>query len=135
MGSAMNFDVVIDQKARYVRVALTGSPSIGQMLSMIHLLGVESETWKQTATLVDLRGVVTEYSQLEQFRIGEEAASSLSHMDKIASVVPKSRITRISERAARRNGTDLCVFSDEAEAVEWLLAVEPAGVPPSRRPG
>ena len=131
----MNFDVVIDQKARYVRVALTGSPSIGQMLSMIHLLGVESETWNQTATLVDLRGVSTEYTQQEQFRIGEEAASSLSHMDRIASVVPQARITRISEKAARRNGIDLCVFSDEKQAVEWLLAEEPAGVTPPRRPG
>jgi hypothetical protein len=130
----MNFDVVIDQKARYVRVALTGNPSIGQMLSMIHLLGVESETWKQTATLVDLRGVATEYSQLEQFRIGEEAASSLSHMDKIASIVPEARITRISQRAARRNGTDLCVFSEEAQAVAWLLAEETAGVAPPRSP-
>jgi hypothetical protein len=117
----MNFDVLIDQKARYVRVALTGSPSIGQMLSMIHLLGVESETWNQTATLVDLRGVSTEYTQQEQFRIGEEAASSLSHMDRIASVVPHARITRISERAARRNGTNVCVFGDEAQAVAWLL--------------
>jgi hypothetical protein len=122
MGSAMNFDVVIDQKARYVRVALTGSPSIGQMLSMIHLLGVESETWEQTATLVDLRGVSTDFSQQEQFRIGEEAASSLSHMDRIASVVPQARITRISERAARRNGTNVCVFGDEAQAVAWLLS-------------
>ena len=118
----MNFDVVINPKARFVRVALSGNPSIGQMLSMIHLLGVESETWEQTATLVDLRGVETEFSQLEQFRIGEEAASSLSHMDKIASVVPRARITRISERAARRNGTDLCVFGDEGEAVAWLLS-------------
>ena len=118
----MNFDLVIDPKARYVRVTLSGSPSIGQMLSMIHLLGVESETWEQTATLVDLRGVVTQYSQLEQFRIGEEAACSLSHMEKIASVVPPDRITRISQRAARRNGIDLCVFGDEGEAVSWLLA-------------
>ena len=117
----MNFDVVIDQKPRYVRVALTGSPSIGQLLSMIHLLGVESETWKQTATLVDLRGVSTEFTQLEQFRIGEEAASSLSHMDKIASVVPPARITRISEKAAKRNGTNVCVFGDEQAAVAWLL--------------
>ena len=130
----MNFDVVIDQTARYVRIALTGSPSIGQMLSMIHLLGVESETWKQTATLVDLRGVSTQYTQQEQFRIGEEAASSLSHMDRIASVVPAARITRISEKAARRNGIELCVFSDEKQAVEWLLAEEPAGTAP-RRPG
>ena len=130
----MNFDVAIDQTARYVRVALTGSPSIGQMLSMIHLLGVESETWKQNATLVDLRGVSTQYTQQEQFRIGEEAASSLSHMDRIASVVPPARITRISERAARRNGIDLCVFSDETQAVAWLLAEEPAGTAP-RRPG
>lgn len=117
----MDFDVAIEKKARYVRVAVTGSPSIGQLLSLIHLLGVESETWGQTAALVDLRGVGTAFTEHEQFRIGEEAASSLNHLDRIASVVQKDRITRISQRAARRNGTNVCVFDVEADAVAWLL--------------
>lgn len=117
----MEFDVVIDRKARYVRVAVVGAPSIGQLLSLIHLLGVESETWEQHAALVDLRGVSTVFTEHEQFRIGEEAASSLNHLDKIASVVPAERITRISQRAARRNGTNVYVFDNEEAAVAWLL--------------
>ena len=117
----MDFDVAIDRKTRYVRVAVSGSPSIGQLLSLIHLLGVESETWDQTAALVDLRGVRTLFTEGDQFRIGEEAACSLNHLDRIASVVPADRITRISQRAARRTGTNVCVFDDEAQAVAWLL--------------
>jgi hypothetical protein len=118
----MDFDVVIDKKARYVRVAVTGSPSIGQLLSLIHLLGVESETWEQSAALVDMRGIDTKFTQHEQFRIGEEAACSLNHLDKIASVVPRERITRISQKAARRNGTNVFVFDCEDEAVAWVTA-------------
>ena len=118
----MNFDVAIDNRAHYIRVTVTGHPEIDELLSMIHLLGVESETWPEHRVLVDLRGVDTPFSRLDQFRIGEEAASSLSHMDKIASVVPPERITRVSERAAQRNGTNVRVFEQEGEAEAWLRA-------------
>jgi len=117
----MEFDVVIDKHPRYVRVGVAGNPTIGQLLSLIHLLGVESETWDQTAALVDLRRVQTAFSEHEHFRIGEEAACSLNHLDKIASVVPRERITRISQRAARRNGTNVYVFDSEEDAVAWLV--------------
>jgi hypothetical protein len=120
METAMSFDIAIERHARHVRVTVTGRPTIGQMLSLIHLLGVESETWEQQAVLVDLRPVQTPFSREDQFRIGEEAAASLSHMDRIASVVPPDRITRISERAARRNGVNVCVFDDEQQALAWL---------------
>lgn len=116
----MSFDVAIDREAHHIRVTVTGTPSIGQLLSLIHLLGVESEAWEEDRALVDLRGVATPFTQMEQFRIGEEAAASLSHMRKIASVVPAERLTRISERAARRNGTNVCVFDDERAALAWL---------------
>ncbi len=116
----MNFDVAIDATAHFVRVTVTGEPDIGEMLSMIHLLGVESETWEDDRVLVDLRGVRTPFSRPEQFRIGEEAGASLSHMDRIASLVPPERVTRVSEKAAQRNGTNVRVFDDEREAVAWL---------------
>lgn len=105
-----------------MRVTVTGAPGIGQLLSLIHLLGVESETWEQDCVLVDLRAVATSFTRLEQFRVGEEAAASLSHMEKIASVVPPERVTRVSEKAARRMGANVCVFDDEAAAIAWLMA-------------
>lgn len=117
---AMNFDVAIVRTASYVRVTVTGTPVISELLSLIHLLGVESETWRDDRVLVDLRSVATEYTRHEQFRIGEETAASLSHMEKIASVVPTERITRVSEKTARRMGANLCVFDNEAAAIRWL---------------
>ncbi|HEX2545896.1 MAG TPA: STAS/SEC14 domain-containing protein [Ramlibacter sp.] len=116
----MNFDVVIARTARFIRVTVTGEPAIDELLSMIHLLGVESETWKDDRVLVDLRKVGTEFTRHEQFRIGEETAASLSHMEKIASVVPAERITRVSEKTAKRMGANLCVFDDEGAAIRWL---------------
>ena len=116
----MSFDLTIAPMAHYMRVTVTGEPSLGQLLSLIHLLGVESETWPEDKVLVDLRKVVTPFSPPEQFRMGEEAAASLSHMDRIASLVPRERVTRVSEKAARRNGTNVRVFDDEHQAVAWL---------------
>jgi hypothetical protein len=118
----MSFDVAIDDKAHVMRVTVTGQPSLEELLSLIHLLGVESETWQEHRVLVDLRGVATPFSRPEQFRIGEEAAASLSHMERIASLVPPERVTRVSEKAARRNGTNVRVFDDEAAALAWLQA-------------
>ena len=100
--------------------ATTATPPGSPIQSMIHLLGVESETWPEHKVLVDLRGVATPFTRPEQFRIGEEAALSLSHMDRIASLVPPERVTRVSEKAARRNGVNVRVFDDEAQATAWL---------------
>ena len=116
----MDFDLTVVEADRHMRVTVTGRPSIEQLVSLIHLLGVRSSTWKLDVVLVDLRGVATDFSPAEQFRIGMEAASSLPHLRKIASVVPATRITRISEKAARRDGTNVTVFTDEGEALAWL---------------
>ena len=116
----MSFDLKIAPMAHFIRVTIIGAPTLGQLLSLIHLLGVESETWSQDKVLVDLRHVVTPFDRPEQFRIGEEAAASLSHMNRIASLVPPERVTRVSEKAARRNGVNVRVFDDEQQALAWL---------------
>lgn len=116
----MSYDVAVDPKAHYTRVTVTGRPSFEEMLSLIHLLGVESETWKEHKVLMDLRGVVAKFSPAEEFRVGEEAAVSMSHMERIASVVLPERVTRVSEKAARRTGANVRVFDNEAAAIAWL---------------
>ena len=118
----MNFDVAIDLELHFVRITVSGQLAIEELLSMIHLLGVESETWNEDRVLVDLRSVQTVFTLLDHYRIGEEAAASLSHMGKIASLVPPERVTRMSEKAARRSGTNVRVFDDERAAVAWLQA-------------
>lgn len=118
----MNFDVAIDAVKHFMRVTVTGEPAIDELLSLIHLLGVESDNWPEKKVLVDLRGVRTQYTKAEQHRMGEEAAASLHHMARVASLVPPERVTRVSEKAARRSAINLRVFDDEALAVAWLNA-------------
>lgn len=116
----MDFDVAVKDHDFYMRVAVAGRPSLGQLLSLVHILGVESASWRHECLLVDLRGVATEFSRPEQARIGEEAASSLAHVRRIASLVPPERLTRVSERVAQRSGANVCVFDTEAAALDWL---------------
>ena len=118
--AVMNFDLHVAQEGDHARVQVAGHPSFDQVLSMIHLLGIDSGEWTLEVLLVDLREVQTVFTREEQFRIGLEAALSLAHLRKVASLVPPERITRISEKAARRNGTNVRVFGDEQAALAWL---------------
>ena len=120
----MSFDVSVTQQRFYTRVAVSGAPTIDQLLALVHVLGVDSGTWKHDVLMVDLRKVSTQYTEAEQRSLGQEAAASLVHMRKIASVVPPERVTRISERAARRDGTNVSVFDDEKAALAWLQAAD-----------
>lgn len=117
-----HFDLFISNEVDHARVRVAGHPSIDQMLSLIHVLGVDSDDWEHDVLLVDLRDVETHFTPHEQFQLGHQAAASLSHLRKVASVVPPERLTRISEKAARRDGINVRVFSDEAAAMAWLRA-------------
>jgi hypothetical protein len=115
------FDVSVKKLAGYTRVTISGAPTLEQLLSLAHLLGVESGGWTSDCALVDLRDVASPFTPAQQQALGREVAVSLAHMRKIASVVPPTRITHISERAAQREGTNLTVFDDFEAAVVWLL--------------
>jgi hypothetical protein len=120
--AVMNFDLHVAHEVDLARVKVAGHPTFDQVLSMIHLLGIDSGEWEFETVLVDLREVETVFTREEQFRIGLEAALSLAHLRKVASLVPPERITRISEKAARRNGTNVRVFCEEQAALAWLRA-------------
>lgn len=111
-----------EHHAGYGAVRLSGAPSLGQFYSGIELLSVESASWPHGRLLVDLRGISTPRSFTGQFATGGEAARRLGHLKKIASVVSEDQITRKSERAARKQGPDLLVFTSEEEAVRWLCS-------------
>jgi hypothetical protein len=116
----MALDAAWDDRGRYRVVRLQGEPSLGEMLGFIERMGAESRSWDTARLLVDLRGITSLRSFTEQFTLGEKVASLLSHLDKLASVVPLGRRTRNSERPAQAAGFNLRVFEDEDEAVRWL---------------
>src|SRR3954465_12955673 len=62
----MSFDVSVTQKQFYTRVAITGSPSFDQLVALVHVLGLDSGSWKHDALMVDLRKVSTQFTENEQ---------------------------------------------------------------------
>jgi hypothetical protein len=116
----MNLRFSVEHRDGYSVVRVEGEPSLGQFLSFLHLIAVETGTWTTRRALFDLRGVSTLTTFTDHYSIGEEAARQLSHLQRVASLVEPHRITRASEKTAQRSGMNLIVFTDEAAAIEWL---------------
>ncbi|MEJ8840232.1 STAS/SEC14 domain-containing protein [Ramlibacter sp. AN1133] len=117
---SLRFDV--EHRDGYSVVRVEGEPSLGQFLSFLHLVGVETAGWKTRRVLFDLRQVQTLTTFTDHYAVGEEAARQLSHLQRVASLVEPHRITRASEKTAQRSGMNLIVFTDEEAAVAWLTA-------------
>lgn len=118
----MSLDFTVEHRQGYTAVRVRGEPSLGQFLSFIQQLGVDSSAWTSRRVLVDLRGVRNLTSFTDHYAIGEETARQLHHLHRIASLVDPDRITRASEKTARRSGANLSVFIAEEEALAWLTA-------------
>ena len=72
--------------------------------------------------LVNLMDVVGTFGPQEQQAIGQLATRYLSHLEKIASLVPEEKITRVSEQVAQSAGMQLRVFTSFTDAGAWLVA-------------
>lgn len=117
---SLSFDV--EHREGYSVVRVVGEPSLGQFLSFLHLMGVETSGWPVKRVLFDLRAIRTLTTFTEHYAVGDEIARQLRHLHRIASVVAPDRITRASEKTARQAGVNLSVFTSEDEAIAWLTA-------------
>jgi hypothetical protein len=75
--------------------------------------------------LIDLTDVVGTLGEREHKALGLLVVQYLSHLERVASLVPEDKITRISEAAARSRGMELRVFTGLTGAVSWLLEQPP----------
>ena len=71
--------------------------------------------------LVNLLDVVGTFGPHEQEAIGMLATRYLSHLERVASLVPEEKLTRVSEQVARSAGMQLRVFTNFTDAVNWLI--------------
>lgn len=118
----MDYSVKVTEHADYVRVVLSGLPSIDQFQAIFGVLGVESGDWAHEVMLLDMREVESKFSLEDEYRIGSDFVANLGHLRKVASVVPTERMTGTCERAARRRRAELRVFDSEHQALDWLRA-------------
>jgi len=105
---------------QFTLVTISGEAVLDAFGELIVRVGEISRQRNDRRMLVDLRSVQGALAFTEQFRLGQIVAAELRHLQKLASVVPKDRITRTSEKVALSMGMQLRVFTDMDEAAQWL---------------
>jgi hypothetical protein len=127
---SMAFTTQVNRFPGYVRVQVAGPASIREFVELISTVGQETVYWSDRRVVVDLRQVDGELTPTEQIFLGELVAQDLTHIERMASIVPPARLTHNSERAAQEMGSQLRVFDDEKEALAWITeqVSEPAAL-------
>jgi len=113
----LQFDVLPD----HARARVSGSGSIDEFLDVLRRISaVSSHVHPQV--VLDLRQLHGLEKLTEQMTAGIEAAGLLGRLRRVAVLEPAFRVTHSGEKAARRLGLDLKVFTaeEEAQAVAWL---------------
>jgi hypothetical protein len=123
----MLFTVSTTRFSQYVQVEVTGPSSLKNFVEMVGAFATDTLYWSDRRALVDLRKVVGELTPPEQVFLGELVAQDLSHLDKIASIVPQAMVTHNSENAAQEMGMRLRVFASKEDAMAWLAVESPTG--------
>jgi len=115
----MQFEVV--RATGYVRVEVTGAADVGAFVQAIHTLAADTRAQGDKLLLVNLLQVRESLDATGHLVLGDQVARQLSHLRRLASVVPAQRLTRTSEKVARAHGVQLRVFAAEPAALAWLL--------------
>ena len=118
----MAFEISVERRPGFTRVTVTGAAALADLLGAITDLAGQTLRLHETHVLVDLTGVQGRLSFTDHFQLGDHAARELKHLKKLASVVPADKITRTSEKVARKQGLQLQVFVSVDEAIDWLTA-------------
>lgn len=117
----MPFSITIHRQPEFVRFEPAGMALLSDFIDLLGTAETETVFWSDRNALFDLRGVQGELTPDEQVFLGELVGQNMSHLDRLASVVPPERITRRSEGAAQQLGVQLRVFASDQEATQWLI--------------
>ncbi len=118
--AASGFEISTSRSVDRITVAIGGSPAIEQLVSALHVFGMENGAQAHESMLIDLRKLESVYTRADLLLVGHEIACSFAHLSQLALLVLPHRVTRISERAARRAGMNMRVFDSAQLAVSWL---------------
>ena len=113
---------------RYTHGPAYAVAQVSSLAFMEESLGVLEELAMRTRgsgarrLLINLLDVVGTFGRDEQQAIGLLTHRHLAHLERVASLVPEDKMTRVSEAAARSQGMELRVFTSLPDALAWLTS-------------
>jgi hypothetical protein len=106
----------------YAVAAVSSLAFIEESVAVLEELARRTRETGARRLLINLLDVVGTFGREEQQTIGLLAHRHLAHLERVASLVPEDKITRVSEAAARSQGMELRVFTALPEALAWLTS-------------
>jgi hypothetical protein len=106
----------------FVHVQLEGLVSLDAWQQAISDLGQHADLARGDRLVLDLRGLLGWLGIPEREVVGTLMATHFARMRKVAVVIQKEKITGVVEAQAQRLGLDLKLFSDFAEAANWVAS-------------
>ena len=106
---------------KFAVVEITALAFLETAEPVLREIAEQSRRHGDTRVLVNLMDVVGTFGPEQQRDIGVLAYRHLGHLQKLASLVPPDKLTRVSEAAAQAQGLQLRVFTELTDAIEWLV--------------
>ena len=73
----MSFDFKVTPGPQHTRVMVAGEATMGQLLSLLQVLQVDSAAWPREAVLLDLSELQTDFSQAQRTQFQHDAVHTL----------------------------------------------------------
>ena len=131
----MDYVVTTAKDAGFLRTTVSGSFALQPSKDLLDRVAADARHHEADRVLLDFRGVVGRATTLERYELGVHAAAHVNA--KIAFVGLPEMIDHLPETVAVNRGANVRVFTDEADALRWLLSergpLEPQPMAPDRR--
>ena len=79
----MSFDITVTQERQHTWVVIKGQATVGQLLSLMQVLHVDSMDWPHEEVLIDLSGMERAFTPAERARLHEGARGALQRVRRI----------------------------------------------------
>jgi hypothetical protein len=103
-------------------VEITSLAFVENAEPVLREIAERTRQWGDRLLLINLMDVVGTFGPEQQRDLGLLAYRYLAHLQKVASLVPPDKLTRVSEAAARAQGMELRVFTQLTDAIDWLVS-------------
>jgi hypothetical protein len=115
-----DYEVTIDDDAGVLRIAALGAFALESTKRLFDRVALDARRREAKRVLLDFRGVVGRITTMERFELGEYAAARIT--TKIALIALPETVDHFGETVAINRGAKGRVFTDESEALSWLLS-------------
>lgn len=85
----MCMEISLALEAHTTRVTIAGRPSLGQLCSLLQVLGIDSEAWTADCAVFDLGKVLTPLNPPDKAQLRREAERNLPRLRELAFVWPQ----------------------------------------------